>query len=107
MPAEPAPEEQVDGLLRRLVDELVHQGAVRSPQWRAAFERVPRHLFVPRYYQRTASGRVLLAAAEPAQRQAWLDGVYRDAALPIAYADDDPTAATSSSTQPSLMARML
>ncbi|MGH8906358.1 MAG: methyltransferase domain-containing protein [Egibacteraceae bacterium] len=50
---------------------------------------------------------MLLAAAEPAQRQAWLDGVYRDAALPIAYADDDPTVATSSSTQPSLMARML
>jgi methyltransferase of ATP-grasp peptide maturase system len=36
----------------RLADELEAEGSLRSPQWRAAVERVPRHLFIPEFFRR-------------------------------------------------------
>ncbi|MBV9013847.1 MAG: hypothetical protein JO272_17720 [Pseudonocardiales bacterium] len=43
-------------LRRRLVAELVDKGAITSPEWRAAFEAVPRHVFVPKFFLRTDGG---------------------------------------------------
>jgi protein-L-isoaspartate O-methyltransferase len=34
----------------RLVEELTAQGALTDPAWQAAFEAIPRHLFVPCCY---------------------------------------------------------
>ncbi|MGW7300685.1 hypothetical protein ACWGIX_22240, partial [Streptomyces sp. NPDC054829] len=38
-------------LRRRLARQLEKDGWLRSPQWRAAVEAVPRHRFIPRFYR--------------------------------------------------------
>ncbi|WP_018350925.1 methyltransferase domain-containing protein [Longispora albida] len=81
---------------------------VLEPGWRTAFEDVPRHLFVPRFYRYPDNA--LVSSAEPDLRGEWLDGVYSDESLVTQRAqapDADLTFPTSSSTRPSLMARML
>lgn len=90
---------------RRLADELTTAG-VLAPQWRPAFEEVPRHAFVPRFYADDS----IVDGADPAQQDGWLDAVYRDESL-VTQLTQVPGQAlmwpTSSSTKPSLMARML
>jgi methyltransferase of ATP-grasp peptide maturase system len=105
-------------LRRRLADELDHAGVLRSPQWRRAVERVPRHEFVPEFFQRidTPDRGTLWAPVSSDDTGRWLDLVYQDETLvtqldrhvtphevtePIA---GDPT---SSSTLPGLVVRML
>ncbi len=67
----------------RMVDALCAAGRIRTPLVERAFRTVPRHLFLP----------------ELAVREA-----YADDAVPIRFADG---AATSSASQPSMMAIML
>lgn len=101
-----------------LVEELTKAGAIRSPQWAEAFSAVPRHVFVPAWYEQwtndkgIAVWRLRHAAAHDDQ----LAAAYRDETLVTAL---DPNTAeqvdesawtgvpTSSSTLPSLMAGML
>jgi protein-L-isoaspartate(D-aspartate) O-methyltransferase len=84
-----------------------------DPRWAAVFAEVPRHVFVPRYYrdQQSSQPRRLIDGADPAEHDEWLDGVYRDDSLATQLAPAPGTAdlwvPTSSSTRPSLMARML
>jgi protein-L-isoaspartate(D-aspartate) O-methyltransferase len=83
---------------RRLAAELVDRG-VLDPAWRSAFEDVPRHLFVPTAY-----------AADGTPRPDLADALYRDESLITQVAhvpSTGHTVPTSSSTRPSLMARML
>ncbi|MFI8985307.1 methyltransferase domain-containing protein [Streptomyces antimycoticus] len=141
-----------------LVREIVAGGGLTDPAWRAAFEEVPRHLFVPYYYEageasaearaagtagaaattpgaaaRTAGaagtgsagapGRETAGAAKagaaygtvgytrlwrddphPLRRARWLAGAYADAPLATRVRDGE---LITSSSQPSLMARML
>ncbi|MFK4183912.1 methyltransferase domain-containing protein [Streptomyces sparsogenes] len=96
-----------------LVREIVADGGLTDPAWRAAFEEVPRHLFVPHYYEAGGAGPPGGAAAyerlgrhdpDPARRARWLAGVYADAPLATRVRDGE---LVSSSSQPSLMARML
>ncbi|MGX9889092.1 methyltransferase domain-containing protein [Streptomyces sp. NPDC002276] len=77
-----------------------------DPGWRAVFEAVPRHLFVPYYYVGAAGGyeRLWGGSADPSVRERWLRGVYDDAPLATRLRDGE---LVSSSSQPSLMARML
>ncbi|MER8042932.1 methyltransferase domain-containing protein [Streptomyces sp. NPDC094032] len=91
---------------RALVREIEARGDLRDPAWRAAFERVPRHLFVPFYYVPGAGGyeRLWSGDPDPARRTRWLRGAYRDAALATRVRDGE---LVSSASQPSLMARML
>ncbi|MFE9400446.1 methyltransferase domain-containing protein [Streptomyces sp. NPDC006530] len=93
-------------LRRALVREIVAGGALADPAWRAAFEDVPRHLFVPYYYESAAGGYVRLWGEDPdpARRERWLTGAYADAPLATRMRDGE---LLSSSSQPSLMARML
>ncbi len=82
---------------RELAAELAGQG-VLDPGWRAAFENVPRHVFVPAAYAADGTPR---DPACPA---------YRDESLTTQIArmpDTGMVVPTSSSTRPSLMARML
>lgn len=82
----------------RLAADLTDQG-VLDPGWRAAFENIPRHLFVPTVF--THDGTLRADAAE---------AVYRDESLTTQVAHVTGTGQvvpTSSSTRPSLMARML
>ncbi|CAM5269915.1 Protein-L-isoaspartate O-methyltransferase OS=Streptomyces alboniger OX=132473 GN=CP975_12170 PE=3 SV=1 [Streptomyces alboniger] len=77
-----------------------------DPAWRAAFEAVPRHLFVPYYYLGVPGGYERLWREDPdaGQRARWLRGVYTDAPLATRVRDGQ---LLSSSSQPSLMAKML
>ncbi|MGH3869991.1 MAG: hypothetical protein ACRDSR_00500 [Pseudonocardiaceae bacterium] len=81
-----------------------------DPQWATAFAEVPRHLFVPRFYADLDVPEAI-DGADPDRRQEWLDGVYRDESLVTQYrltpGTTDLWQSTSSSTRPSLMARML
>ncbi|MGP4114307.1 methyltransferase domain-containing protein [Streptomyces sp. 4N509B] len=84
-----------------LTQALVSTGALRTPGWQAAFAAVPREVFAPAFSVRTSSGMRDYTLADP---DFW-STVYSDDSL-ITQRDTEGTA-TSSSSQPSLMARML
>ncbi|WP_328298684.1 methyltransferase domain-containing protein [Streptomyces sp. NBC_00435] len=88
------------------VRELTAAGALEDPAWRAAFAAVPRHVFVPYYWTGRGAGHERLWAEDPdpARRARWLRGVYTDGPLATRLRDGE---LVSSSSQPSLMARML
>ncbi|UNZ21935.1 methyltransferase domain-containing protein [Streptomyces sp. 891-h] len=98
-----------------LADQLTAAGATRSRRWEDAFGSVPRHLFVPRWYEQETDERGIAVWRE---RRAADDlaAVYRDQTLvtaldPATAEQVDDTAwtgiPTSSSTLPRLMAGML
>ncbi|MFD6416112.1 methyltransferase domain-containing protein [Streptomyces sp. NPDC060194] len=102
-PGDPAAARAHEGL----VAALARAGLPADPAWRAAFAAVPRHLFVPSYHALLpAGGHERLAAddPDPAVRERWLRGVYEDTALAI---EVHQGSVRSSSSQPSLTARML
>ncbi|MCF3124790.1 methyltransferase domain-containing protein [Streptomyces arenae] len=95
------------GARAALVREIEASGAWQgAPAWRAAFEAVPRHLFVPYFYASAGSGHERLWGEDPdpERRARWLRGVYTDAPLATRVRDGE---LLSSSSQPSLMAKML
>lgn len=90
-----------------LTAQLADADVLTDPRWRAAFEQIPRHLFVPCFYR--ADGTPVLGS-DPATAEEWLSTVYSDDSLVVQRAPVpgvDRELATSSSTMPSLMARML
>ncbi|MGH3799799.1 MAG: ATP-grasp peptide maturase system methyltransferase [Pseudonocardiaceae bacterium] len=103
-------------LRRRLATELVDKGAITSPEWRTAFENVPRHFFVPKFFLHADGGGM---RAVDSTDDDWLDSAYKDLTLVTQLEGDDahwtqartsgpaPGRPTSSSTQPLLMAWML
>ncbi|MFD4542397.1 ATP-grasp peptide maturase system methyltransferase [Streptomyces bauhiniae] len=107
-----------DRLHRRLVDELTAGGALRSTEWRAAAEAVPRHEFLRGGFFRRVPGEGSRVAWRPVEENdcEWLAGCYTDESLVTQIADSirpedvrgeilrEPT---SSSTLPSLVLRML
>jgi protein-L-isoaspartate(D-aspartate) O-methyltransferase len=89
---------QAAGDLDKLVGELVANGYITDPRWRAAFSAVPRHLFVPRFYRGDQQGTSIVDSTSGDQ---WLSAVYSD--IHLVTTED----VRSSSTAPSLMAGML
>jgi len=92
---------------RAMAAELAAAGHVQDPRWRGAFEETPRHLFVPRFYRDESS---VVDGDNPGSHDEWLAAVYSDQSLTTQQARVPGTElmwATSSSTMPSLMARML
>lgn len=90
-----------------LVHRIEASGAwAADPVWRASFEAVPRHLFVPYYYVGVMGGheRRWRESPDPRARERWLRGAYADAPLATRMRDGE---LVSSSSQPSLMAMML
>jgi protein-L-isoaspartate(D-aspartate) O-methyltransferase len=90
-----------------LVREIDADGAwAADPVWREAFATVPRHLFVPYYYVVGRGGyeRRWGESPDPEARERWLRGAYADVPLATRLRDGE---LLSSSSQPSLMARML
>ncbi|MET9554838.1 methyltransferase domain-containing protein [Streptomyces sp. NPDC006645] len=89
-----------------MVRGMAADGALDDPAWRAAFEEVPRHLFVPYYFVSRPGGhdRLWCDDPDPVRRLRWLRGAYADGALATRVRDGE---LISSSSQPSLMARML
>jgi methyltransferase of ATP-grasp peptide maturase system len=104
-----------------LVEHLADAGVLRSERWRRAFERVPRHLFVPRLFlDRDSDGLFAPLNGDRLEcRDEWLRTVYSDDTLitqldgndqawKTAVAEGSVTGVpTSSSSQPALMATML
>ncbi len=97
---------RAEELHRHLVEKLVAERRIRSAPWRRAFERVPRHLFVPRFYRYHEAGRVVVQASDPDQREEWLTSVYSDTVLNVLWDEDRPLV-NSTSSMPSMMAEML
>jgi protein-L-isoaspartate O-methyltransferase len=99
--------------VERLRDELVAAGKLWSPAWQAAFLAVPRHRFVPLFYERRpGTGWTPVSADDPATRQEWVDAVYANRSLvtQIGVVPDggrDRSGPTSSASAPSLVTRML
>ncbi|MFC5721303.1 methyltransferase domain-containing protein [Streptomyces gamaensis] len=104
--------------LAALAAELQRAGTIRSLQWAEAFASVPRHVFVPEWYEQETNDKGIAVwrrhHATTADEQ--LAHVYRDTTLvtaldPATAEQVDDTAwtgvPTSSSTLPSLMAGML
>ncbi|MFS4097930.1 methyltransferase domain-containing protein [Streptomyces sp. AF1A] len=90
-----------------LVREIDADGAwAEDPVWRASFAEVPRHLFVPYYYVAGPRGyeRCWGESPDPEARERWVRGAYADVPLATRLRDGE---LLSSSSQPSLMARML
>ncbi|MEU7104664.1 methyltransferase domain-containing protein [Streptomyces sp. NPDC046215] len=81
-------------------------GELGDPRWRAAFTEVPRELFVPAYFVGVPGGyrRRSREDPDPADHDAWLTGAYADEPLATYVRDGE---LISSSSQPSLMAKML
>ncbi|SFD33471.1 methyltransferase domain-containing protein [Streptomyces aidingensis] len=92
-------ERTAERLRKELAAALEDAGDLPDPAWRAAFRAVPRHLFVPYYYD--PSGLKISREQRPGL---WLRGVHSDNALVTRRFGGEPT---SSSSQPSLMAEML
>ncbi len=88
------------------VRELTAAGVLEDPRWRAAFAAVPRHVFVPYFWTGRGAGHERLWAEDPdpEHRARWLRGVYVDTPLATRLRDGR---LVSSSSQPSLMAKML
>ncbi len=89
-----------------LVRSLVDAGHLSTPEWRRAFRRVPRHVFVPCFYSDTDSSREWIDGTRPEHEDRWLAAVYSDEVLFIQRDDGDPLV-RSSSSMPSIMALML
>ncbi|MER7106199.1 methyltransferase domain-containing protein [Streptomyces sp. NPDC000229] len=91
---------------RELVREIAAGGDLQDPAWRAAFEEVPRHLFVPYFYVGVMGGyeRLWCGDPDPGRRRRWLEGTYLDRPLATHVRDGE---LVSSASQPSLMAGML
>ncbi|GGU49922.1 methyltransferase type 11 [Streptomyces violascens] len=95
---------------RRLADGIVRTDS----RWHDPLSQTPRHLFVPRWWERTKEGRVVCDGA--ADTETWLRAAYRDDTLvtrlgPL-HADDTAAGTvaqgrpTSSSTLPTLVVMM-
>ncbi len=98
-------EELADRLRRALVDDLVERGVIRSEVWRRAFERVPRHHFVPAFYEWEEGAPPPSAPLELATDPlGLLPRIYADDPLPTEMED---SRITSSSSKPSMMAAFL
>ncbi|GGO81037.1 methyltransferase domain-containing protein [Wenjunlia tyrosinilytica] len=91
----------------RMVQRIADAGGLENAVWRKAFEDVPRHLFVPRYYHPVRGGGFETLRhddPDPRRRLRWLSGAYEDVPLVTHLRAGS---AVSSSSQPSLMASML
>ncbi|UIX31736.1 ATP-grasp peptide maturase system methyltransferase [Streptomyces sp. GQFP] len=120
MTSEPDIEAVAADLRRQLARRLERDGWIRSPEWRAAVEAVPRHVFLPRFYRESDAPGVTAwepVTPETVGQEEWLRLVYTDETWmtqfdgrDIDWSDPKPisnAAPTSSSTLPGLVVRML
>jgi protein-L-isoaspartate O-methyltransferase len=91
----------------QLTAELATRGVLPDPRWQAALRETPRHEFVPRWLAQDELGRWYpVAHDDPATASEWTARTYTDVPL-VTAVDDETGLPISSSSQPSLMVRML
>lgn len=106
-PGQPLDAGDALALTERLVERIRAAGGLRDPAWHAAFARVPRAAFVPFFYAPAPGGgheRLWRDDRDPRRRARWAEGVASDRPLATRLRDGE---LLSSSSRPSLMARML
>ncbi len=91
-----------ESLRHQFIIELQKQGAIHSREVAAAFDAIPRELFVPLFYRREKGAWQTSCDLE---EETWLRQIYQDEAL-VTLLDARGTP-ISSSSQPSIMAAML
>ncbi|MBK1785005.1 ATP-grasp peptide maturase system methyltransferase [Prauserella sp. ASG 168] len=91
---------------RKLGERVAADGVLTDPMWRAALEGVPRHVFVPHFFEQRRDGSWAKKGVGDA---GWLETVYSDRPLVTALArtESGNSVTVSSSTKPGLMVRML
>jgi methyltransferase of ATP-grasp peptide maturase system len=110
---------EASGLRHELAVRLELEGHIRTPQWRAAVEEVPRHEFIREFFQRVdvPDSPTLWDPTSPERStpERWLRLAYKDAShvtqldgktAPADVAGPVEGNPTSSSTMPSLVTRM-
>lgn len=101
-----------------LRDELVAAGKLTSLEWQSAVLAIPRHKFVPQFYERDPNpvgpvGWELVSESSRHTRERWWNGVWANTSLVTQLGDvgrggqQVTTVPSSSSSAPSLMTRML
>jgi protein-L-isoaspartate(D-aspartate) O-methyltransferase len=96
---------EIRGMIDRYVDQTKAMGAIGSPTVERAFRTVPRHRLLETFYHRASDGTVTAIRNDPSHpRRDHLALIYADDALATRRAGGLPVSSTS---QPSLMARML
>jgi len=109
----PAPEagDVIDTASQRsaMVERLVADGILVGSGWMTAFNKVPRELFVPRFYRRGGEFGPweLIDGADADRRDEWLRCVYDQDQTMVTQVDPTTGAPTSSSTMPRIVAAML
>lgn len=90
---------------RELADEIEASG-MQDPVWRDALESVPRHVFVPRFYEQQPD--TTWTETTP-DAPGWLEAVYHNSPLitELAATGNGGQVTVSSSSKPGLMLRML
>ncbi len=98
-PTDLTPDEQrrARARLDELAEQFTFTGTLRTPSWRAVFERTWRHPYVPGYYPDKDSALVL--CVDGARRDEWLDAVYSDTTL-ITKSHAGPTLACLTARHP-------
>lgn len=65
-----------------LRDELIGAGKLTSPEWAAALLAVPRHPFVPQFYERRPGGGwEVFSGSSPDTSSRWRDAMYANRSL--------------------------
>ncbi|HZU15505.1 MAG TPA: methyltransferase domain-containing protein [Candidatus Dormibacteraeota bacterium] len=86
---------------------LAKSGVIRSDAWRRAVERVPRHVLVPRFYERQNGRFELIDGANEEQRERWLHAVYDPFESLVTEYDPVTMYPTSSATMPYIVLSLL
>jgi protein-L-isoaspartate O-methyltransferase len=96
--------ERAHVLRQRMVEDLVADGVPLHGRWRSIFERVPRHVFVPRFETLEWEGPPIVADSSVDPEQ-WLELTYSD--RPLATRTGSDGMPISSSSAPRIMAFFL
>jgi hypothetical protein len=95
---------------RALANQLARAGVLRSEAWRRAVERVPRDLFLPRFYEGDCErgvGYRLVDGSNPDQRERWIAAVYDPGESLVTGYDPRSLRPTGSATMPRTVVAML